>query len=171
MAASVTWIFVLSTYPHYLGNSISVPQKPSSKIGQSVDLIRRAMKNNNYGLRDGCIYKKLEECEYTCIYCTSLKNYLSNLLGNFEIADIITPHITQLTRPLCKPTCWLLEPIKIDFNFVEVSDGFCFDTEGKKFIRNPKRLKGSLELMCVTHTMKAKFLILSRLLKVWITYF
>ena len=37
----------------------------------------------------------------------------------------------------------LLEPIKIDYNFIEVSDGFGFDVEGKKFIRNPQRLKGS----------------------------
>ena len=31
--------------------------------------------------------------------------------------------------------------------------------------------KDPLELMCVTHTMKTKFLNLSRLLKVWITNF
>ena len=113
MAASVTWTFIFSTYPHYLGNSVSVPQKPSSKIGQSVDLIRRVMKSNNYGLHDGCIYKKLEECEYTYIYCTSVKNYLLNLLGNFEIADIITPHITHLTSLLSEPGCRLLGPIKL----------------------------------------------------------
>ena len=39
------------------------------------------------GLHDGCIYKKLEECKYTYIYYTSVKNYLLNVLGNFEIAD------------------------------------------------------------------------------------
>ena len=78
---------ILSTYPHYLGNSVSVPQNPSSKIRQSVYLIRRVMKSNNYGLHDGCIYKKLEECKYTYIYYTSVKNYLLNVLGNFEIAD------------------------------------------------------------------------------------
>ena len=31
--------------------------------------------------------------------------------------------------------------------------------------------KDPLELMCVTNTMKTKFLNLSRLLKVWITFF
>ena len=46
------------------------------------------MKSDNYGLHDGCIYKKLEECEYTYIDCTSVKKYLLNLWGNFEIADI-----------------------------------------------------------------------------------
>ena len=66
-----------------------------------------------------------------------------NLLGDFEIADIITPHITQLTSLLSGLACRLLEPIKTDYNFIEVSDGFCFDIEEKTFIRNPKRLKGS----------------------------
>ena len=55
------------------------------------------MKSNNYGLYDWCIYKRLEKYE-THIYYTSVKNCLLNLLGNFEIADIITPHITQLTK-------------------------------------------------------------------------
>ena len=121
-----------------------MPKKPSSKIGQSVDLIRRVMISNNYGMHDAwCIYKKLEECEYTYTYCTSVKSYLLNLLGNLVIADIITPHIMQLVSLLSEPACRLLEPIKIDYNFIEVSDRFCFDIEEKKFIRNPKRLNGS----------------------------
>ena len=91
----------------------------------------------------GAFDKKLEECKNTNIYCTSVKNYLLNLLGNFEIADVITPYITQLTSLLSEHTCWLLKPIKIGYNFIE-SDRFCFDIEGKKFIRNPKRLKGFL---------------------------
>ena len=32
----------------------------------------------------------------------------------------------------------ITEAIKIDFNFVEVSDGFYFDIEGKKFIKKPQ---------------------------------
>ena len=77
------------------------------------------------------------------------KNYLLNLLGNFEIADIITPHITQLTSLLSEPACRLADPIKVDCNFIEVSDGFCFDIEGRKFIRNPKPLKGSSRVQYV----------------------
>ena len=98
-------MFILSTYPHYLGNSISVTQKPSSKIDQSVDLISRVIKRNNYGWHDAWIYKRLQECECTYIYSTSVKNYLLNLLENFEMADIITPHITQLTSLLSESDC------------------------------------------------------------------
>ena len=59
------------------------------------------------------------------------------------LIDITTPHITQLTSLLFDPACRLLEPIKMDYDFIGVSDGFCFDIEGKKFIRNPKQMKES----------------------------
>ena len=49
----------------------------------------------------------------------------------------------QPTNLLSEPACRLLEPINIDFDFVEVSDGFWFDMEGKNLIKNQKRLKGS----------------------------
>ena len=84
-----------------------------------------------------CTFKKIWRNANTRIFTVEVyKNYLLNLLGSFEIADIITPHITQLTIRL-------LEPIKIDYNFIEACDVFCFDIEGKNFIRNPKQLKGS----------------------------
>ena len=80
-------------------------------------------------------------------YCTSVKNYLLNLLGNLEIADIITPNKFVIGACLS-----ITGPIKIDYNFIEISDGFCFDMEGKKFIRNPKQLKGSPRAyVCYTH--------------------
>ena len=41
-------------------------------------------------------------------------------------------------------SCQLIAPIKIDFSFAEVSAVFCFDIRGKKFIRNPKGLDGSI---------------------------
>ena len=49
----------------------------------------------------------------------------------------------HLTSLLSQPACRLIEPIKLDFNFIEVSDGYCFDIQRKKFIRSPKTMKGS----------------------------
>ena len=126
-----------------LDNPINVPIKPTSKMGQSVDLIRRDMQENNYGLHDGCVYVKLEECQYTYIYCTTVKTYLLKLLRKFEIADVITPYVSTLSGLLSEPACLLIEPIKIDYNYIEVQDGYCFDIENKKFVRHPKKLKGS----------------------------
>ena len=51
----------------------------------------------------GRVYKKISEATYTYIYCTSVKDYLLNLLGNVEVADLIAPHVTQLTTLLSEP--------------------------------------------------------------------
>ena len=115
-----------------MDNPTNVPMKPTLKVLQAADLIRRVMKSTNFGLHDGCVYKKLDECEYTYIYCTTVKKYLLNLLGNYEIADVITPHISYLNGLLSDSACRLIEPIKIDYSFIEVRDGYCFDIENEK---------------------------------------
>ena len=101
MAASMTCLFNF----HFVNLSTlfrKFNQCTPKAFIKNVDLIRRVMKSNNYGLQDGCIYKRLEECEYTYIYFASVKIYLLNILGNFEIADIIKSHITQVTPPPLK---------------------------------------------------------------------
>ena len=44
----------------------------------------KKMKSNNYGLHDGYIYKKLEECKHTYIYCTSVKKLLVEFIRKFR---------------------------------------------------------------------------------------
>ena len=53
----------------------------------------------------GRVYKEIPEATNTYIYCTSVKDYLLNLLGNVEVADLIAPHVTQLTTLLSEPAC------------------------------------------------------------------
>ena len=40
------------------------------------------------------VYKKIPKAIYTYIYYASMKDYLRNLLGNVEVADLIAPHVT-----------------------------------------------------------------------------
>ena len=117
--------------------------KPTNKMNQAVDLVRKKMNEGQYGLHEGCVYKKIKECEYTYIYCSDVKKYLMNLLGNDEVADVVTPYVSKLIGLLSEPSYRLIKPIKIDYNFIEVKDGFCFDISRKKFVRHPKTLKGS----------------------------
>ena len=72
-----------------------------------------------------------------------MKDYLLNLLGNVEVADLIASHVTQLTTLLSEPACRLIKPIEIDYNFIEVEDQYLFDTAGKRFIKEIGSLKGS----------------------------
>ena len=72
-----------------------------------------------------------------------MKDYLLNLLGNVEVADLIAPHVTQLSALLSEPACRLIKPIEIDYNFIEVEDQYLFDIAGKRFIEESGFLKGS----------------------------
>ena len=91
----------------------------------------------------GRVYKKIPEATYTYIYCTSAKDYLLNLLGNVEVADLIAPHVTQLRTLLSEPACRLIKPIEIDYNFIEVEHQCLFEIAGKRFTKESGSLKGS----------------------------
>ena len=91
----------------------------------------------------GHVYKKIPEATYTYIYCTSVKDYLLNLPGNVELADLIALHVTQLTTLLSESACRLIKAIEIDYNFIEVEDQHLFDIAGKRFIKEIGSLNGS----------------------------
>ena len=91
----------------------------------------------------GRVYKKILEATYTYICCTSVKDYLLNLLTKVEVADLIALHVTQLTTLLSEPSGRLNKPIEIDYNFIEVEDKYLFDIAGKRFIKEGGSLKGS----------------------------
>ena len=101
------------------------------------------MKVDLFDILLGRVYKKTPEATYTYIYCTSVKDYLLNLLGNVEVADLIASHVTQLTKLLSEPVCRLIKPIEINYNFIEVEDQCLFDIAGKRFIKEGGSLKGS----------------------------
>ena len=57
------------------------------------------------------------------------------------MADLIAPHVTQLSALLSEPACRLIKPIEIDYNFIEVEDQYLFDIAGKRFIKESGSLK------------------------------
>ena len=59
------------------------------------------------------------------------------------VADIVAIHVHTLTSLLSEPACRLIKPINIDYNFIEVEEGYCFNIEKKVFELQPKDLKGS----------------------------
>ena len=73
-----------------------------------------------------------------------MKDYLLNLFGIVEVADLMTSHVRQLTTLLSEPACRLIKPIEIDYNFIEVEDQYLFDIADKRFIKESGSLKGSL---------------------------
>ena len=95
-------------------------KKPKNPTLVAVDAIERFMLKKNYRLCDGTIYKKAPDAKYTFVYCCSVKDFLLKTLANEEISEVLTPQIYQVIQLLSEPSCRLIKPIKILYNFVEV---------------------------------------------------
>ena len=109
----------------------------------AVPACKTALKVYLFDILLGRVYKKIPEATCTYVYCTRVKDYLQNLLGNFEVAGLIAPHVSRLTTLLSEPACRLIKPIEIDHNFIEVEDQYMFDVAGKRFIKESGSLKES----------------------------
>lgn len=111
---------------------------------QAVDLIKRYMTTFSYGLHDGSIFKKVKESKFTYVYFSTIKHFLLKTLGNPEVAEQIHNYVPQLTTFLSEKSCRLIEPILLDFNFIECQPtGYCFNISEKCFQKDPNMLKGS----------------------------
>ena len=118
--------------------------RPQTKICQAVDLLKRIMKVEGYGLCSGEIYKLVSDATFTFVYCGSVKDYLLKQMGNVEHADVLAPCWQQLVALLSETSCRLIKPIIIDHNYIEVlPSGTCFNLFKKCFEMNPVDLEGS----------------------------
>ena len=120
----------------YLGYNCdgNVSIKPTSKINGAIDVVRRIMKKRNYALYDGSIYRLAPDAKFTFVFCSNVKDFILNMLGNTEVADIILPYVQMITGLLSEPACRLIEPISMDMNLIEVLPaGVCFNINNKRF--------------------------------------
>ena len=144
---SITTLSLLIPCYHtniFLFSASSSLHVPKNKVLVAVDVVKRYMADHDFGLFDGSVYKKAPNAVYTYVFCSSVKIFLMNLLGNPEIAEEIVCYVTTLTTLLSESSCKLISPIKMDYNFIEVLPaGTCFNITKKKFEVNPEDLVGS----------------------------
>ena len=66
-----------------------------------------------------------------------------SLLGNMAVADVAAPFLQPLCGMQSEPSCKLIKPIVIDYNYIEVlPEGTCFNILEKSFQQQPN-MKGS----------------------------
>ncbi|XP_057293352.1 uncharacterized protein LOC130621979 [Hydractinia symbiolongicarpus] len=125
------------------GTEVTIPVKPTNKLCQSVDIVRRMMERNSFGLCNGGVYKKIGESRYTYVYCCSVKSYLYRSLKNKAIANEITPNLRELVFLLSDGECQIIDHITLDYNYIEcLPNGVCYNIAKKCFDIKPN-LKGS----------------------------
>jgi len=70
--------------------------KPTNKLTQAIDIVRRTMEEQQCGVSDGQVFRKIPTSTKTYIFFKSVKNYLLGLLSNTELANWLAPLITQV---------------------------------------------------------------------------
>ena len=98
--------------------------------------IERVMKKLGYVLYRGDVYKKVSSSKYTFQHCCKVKKFLS-LLGDSEhFKETIIKHLNKLDSILGDPENEFLRQLKINYDLIEVLDGFCFSISERRFEEN-----------------------------------
>ena len=84
----------------YLSDDLSVLAKPTNKLTQAIDIVRRTMEEQDCGVSDGQVYKKIPSSTKTFLFYKNVKNYLLGLLANTELANCLAPLINQVCKIL-----------------------------------------------------------------------
>ena len=110
----------------------------TNKICSAVGLIERVMKDLDYRLHDGEVYRKVPQAKFTFVRSSSVNDFVHALLSNPKMAEVIAPQISSVISILSNSGCQIIRQIEFDYNLIEVKpQGCCFNIELKKFVYNP----------------------------------
>uniref|UniRef100_A0A7M5WRZ6 Uncharacterized protein n=1 Tax=Clytia hemisphaerica TaxID=252671 RepID=A0A7M5WRZ6_9CNID len=125
-------------------NPVIAAPRPVSKLMQGITAIKSYMERFGYGLFDGHIYKRAPAAKFTYVYCSSVLDFVHFTLGSPDVADQIGSQVNPIINLLSVSSCRVIKPIKIDYNFIEVTPfGTCFNIREKCFQVDPVDLEGS----------------------------
>lgn len=122
--------------------AVSMPVRPTNRLCQAVDMVRRLMNDNDFGLCNGAVYKKIKDSKYTYVFCCQVSRFLKRILRNGEVANQLAMNLYEVDKLLSDPDCEIIPQMKIDFNYIECLNGMCFNIMEKKFVDEPQ-LKGT----------------------------
>ena len=97
------------------------------------------MKVKGYSLCNGQVFVKIKDSVHTSVYCCSAGDFIHRTLKNAEVANAVACRTEQVIKLLSNPSCRMIDPLKIDFNLIEVLPaGTCFHIAGKRFVKYDK---------------------------------
>ncbi|XP_078383761.1 uncharacterized protein LOC144666234 isoform X2 [Oculina patagonica] len=108
----------------------------ASPIVIAMNDVERAMEKLGYSLYKGEVYKKVQSSKYTFSHCCTVKRFLSVLGTNENYKETIVKHLHKLDSLLSDPESEFGKQMKIDFDLIEVSDGWCFSLSRREFVEN-----------------------------------
>jgi len=98
--------------------------------------VERAMKKLGYSLYKGEVYKKVQSSKYTFKHCCTVKKFLS-VLGTSEcFKETTVKHLNKLDNLLSDRESEFGKQLKINYDLIEVLDGWCFSRSRREFVEN-----------------------------------
>ena len=111
--------------------------RPKSRLGQAIDVVRRVMVEEDCKLRKGYIYKFIQESTATYVCFKSVRDYVMRIMVNQDVADALAGLTWEVIKLLKEPECRMIKQLKIDYNYIEVENGYFFDIWNKEFVKKP----------------------------------
>ena len=108
----------------------------ASPIVIAINDVEREMEKLGYSLYKGEVYKKVQSSKYTFKHCCTVKKLLS-VLGTSEcFKETIVKHLNKLDSLLSDQESEFGKQLKINYNLIEVLDGWCFSISRREFVEN-----------------------------------
>ena len=109
----------------------------ASSVVVALNEIERAMRKLGYAVHHGEVFRKNPTAKFTFEHSCTVKKFLSVLCNNERIKNVIVPHFSKLESMLADPECEFTRPIRINYDLIEVSNGWCFSISKRQFEVNP----------------------------------
>ena len=107
------------------------------KLTVLINDIAIAMKTLDYALYKGKVYKKCEDAKYTYSYKCDVKAFVNSLAANKSFKSRLIRDMKRVIDLLSDSDCELIRPITLDYNLIEVNQGYCWSIEERKFLKDP----------------------------------
>ncbi len=95
----------------------------------------------DYALFEGEIYRKNELATYSYLPVCSVKAFLFELASNPKLRDGIITNLYKLEKIMTEESCSLVKHLKIDYNLIEILNGWCFYIIDRIFVKPGKSLE------------------------------
>jgi len=84
----------------------------------------------------GEVFKKNSAAKFTFEHACTVKKFLSVLARNEHLKDRIVTHFSKLESVLADPECEFTNQLRINYDLIEVSDGWFFSASKRKFVES-----------------------------------
>ena len=107
------------------------------KLTVLINDIAIAMKTLDYALYKGKIHKKCEGAKYTYSYRCDVKAFVNSLAANESFKSRLIRDMKRVIDLLSDSDCEVIRPIAVDYNLIEVNQGYCWSVEERTFLKDP----------------------------------